>query len=139
MRTFTKMAAVLLVAVTFTINAGDHGYEVKDGQNDRLMDLVGASDERYMMIVQIAKNPELRFEMMQKIMHSMRKDTGMDMHKVLNDPEMKARMQRHIGMMQELFDSEEMNQATMKEMMDNPEMKSMMKMHILFAQITNGQ
>lgn len=34
MRTFTKMAAVLLVAVTSTINAGDHGYEVKDGQND---------------------------------------------------------------------------------------------------------
>jgi len=137
-KTFTKRTVVLLAAVTFAINAGAHGHEVKDVQNNRLMDLVGASDERYMMMVQIAKNPELRYEMMQKIKHSMSTDTGMDMHKMLNDPEMKARMQRHIGIMQGLFDSEEMDQAKMKEMMDNPEMKSMIKMHMMCAQITNG-
>ena len=91
MRTFTKMAAVLLVAVTFTINAGDHGYEVKAGQNDRLMDLVGASDERYMMMVQIAKNPELRSEMIQRIMQSMSRDADMDMGLVMNDPEVSRR------------------------------------------------
>lgn len=138
MKPFTKRTVVLLVAVAFTINAGASGYEVKEGQNNRLMDLVGASDERYMMMVQIAKNPELRYEMMLKIKHSMGTDTSMNINKLLNDPEMKARMQQHIGIIQGLLDSEEMDQVKMKEMMANPEIKSTVKMYMMFAQMTNG-
>lgn len=138
MKPVTKRTVVLLVAVAFSVTAGASGYEAKDGQNKRLMDLVGASDERYMMMVQISKNPELRYEMMQKIKHSMSTDTSMDMHKLLSDPEMKARMQQHIGIIQGLLDSEEMDPAEMKEMMDSPEIKSTVKMHMMFAQMANG-
>jgi hypothetical protein len=137
-RTFTKRTVVLLAAVIFTINAGAHGHEVKNGQNHRLMDLVGASDERYMMMVQIAKNPELRSEMIQRIMQSMSRDADTDIGLVMNDPEVKARMQEHVSMMQITLDSNGMDSEEMKAVTNNPQMMSMMKMHLIFAQMTTG-
>ena len=138
MRTFTKRAVVLLAAVIFTINAGANGYEVKDGKNYRLMDLVGASDERYMMMVQIAKNPELRSEMIQRIMQSMSRDADTDIGLVINDPEVKARMQEHVSMMQIMLDSDDMDSEEMKAVTNNPQMMSMMKMHLILAHMTTG-
>ena len=138
MRTFTKRTVVVLAAVIFTINAGAHGHEVQDGQNHRLMDLVGASDERYMMMVQIAKNPELRSEMIQRIMQSMSRDADTDIGLVINDPEVKARMQEHVSMMQITLDSNGMDSEEMKAVTNNPQIMSMMKMHLIFAQMTTG-
>lgn len=55
----------------------------------------------------------------------------------MSDPEMKTRMQKHVGMMQTMLDSKVMDSAKMKDMMDNPEMMSMMKMHMMCAQTMN--
>lgn len=61
------------------------------------------------------------------MMGSMDKDSGMDMQKMMNDPKMRERMQKHVDMMQAMLDSEGLSKEEMQEMMDNPEMQSMMK------------
>lgn len=61
------------------------------------------------------------------MMESMDKDSGMDMQKMMNDPKMKERMQKHVDMMQAMLDSEGLSKQEMQKMMDNPEMQSMMK------------
>ncbi len=61
------------------------------------------------------------------MMESMDKDSGMDMQKMMNDPKMKERMQKHVDMMQAMLDSEGLSKKEMQKMMDDPEMQSMMK------------
>ncbi len=138
MKTLITILVSMMLAISFSISAEPHDQAKTDGQDAQLMGMMANPDSRSMMMDQIAGNPGMRQEMMQKMMQSMNMDAGMDMQKMMGNPEMKARMQKHVEMMQAMLDSEGMDQAKMKEMMDNPEMKSMMKMHMTCAQAMNG-
>jgi len=61
------------------------------------------------------------------MMQSMDKDSGMSMQKMMSNPDMKARMQKHVEMMQAMLDSDGLSQEEMQAMMDKPEMQEMMK------------
>ena len=61
-----------------------------------------------------------------------------DMHQMMNDPEMKARMQKHLDMMQAMLNSEGMSQEEMQEMMSKPEMKSMMQKHMMCSKMMHA-
>jgi len=60
-------------------------------------------------------------------MQSMGNDSGMSMQNMMSNPEMKARMQKHVDMMQAMLDSDGMSPEDMQAMMDKPEMQEMMK------------
>ncbi len=138
MKTLIVILSSMLLAASFSINAGPHDHATEEGQDGQMMGMMGDPEARSMMMDQIAGNPEMSHEMMQKMMHSMNMDADMDMQKMMSNPEMKARMQKHMEMMQAMLDSEGMDQAKMKEMMDDPEMKSMMKMHMMCAKMMHG-
>ena len=128
MKTLITILVSMMLAVSFSINAGSQGHMMEDGDDGQMKGVMGDYHSRSMMMDQIVEDPEMRQEMVHKIMQSM------DMQEMMNDPEMKSRMQKHVGMMQAMLDSEGMDQAKMKTMMDNPKMMSMMKMHMMCAQ-----
>ena len=141
MKTLITALVSMMIATSFSISAGSQGHTMMDGQDHAMMDgqeghmkgAMGDYHARSMMMDQIVEDPEMRQEMMHKMMQSM------DMQQMMNDPEMKSRMQMHVGMMQAMLDSEGMDSARMQEMMDNPKMMSMMKKHMMCAQITDGE
>lgn len=132
MKTLIAILISMMLVVSFSISAGSHDHAMEDGQDGPTKGVMGDYHSRSMMMDQIVEDPEMRLEMMHKMMQSM------DMHKMMGDPKMKARMQRHVDMMQSMLDSEAMDPAKMEEMMDDPEMMSMMKPHMLCAQTMNG-
>ncbi len=73
------------------------------------------------------------------MMHSMDQDSEMDMHEMMNNPEMRARMQKHVELMQALLNSDAEDPEKMHEMMRDPEMKSMMQRHMKCAQMMHGE
>ena len=124
MKTLITVLVTMMLIASFSINAQSGGQK---------MGVLGDYHARSMMMDQIVDDPEMRQEMMHKIMQTM------DMQKMMNDPDMKARMQKHVAMMQTMLDSDGMDSEMMQEMMENPEMASMMKMHMMCAQVTGGQ
>lgn len=133
MKTLITVFASMMIATSFSISAGSQDHAMMDDQNGQKMGVMGDYHARSMMMDQIVEDPEMRQEMMHKMMQSM------DMQQMMNDPELKSRMQRHVSMMQAMLDSDGMDSATMKEMMGNPKMMSMMKTHMMCAQITDGE
>lgn len=103
-------------------------------QNSEMMAEMDDPAARSKMMEQIAEDPEMRHQMMQKMMQSM----NTDMYQMMNDPEMNERMQKHVEMMQAMMDSDGMDQAKMEKMMQDPEMKEMMQMHMMGMQMMNS-
>lgn len=134
MKTLNTFLLSTILAISFTSIALAQEHEHGTDREGQMMDMMADPGTRSMMMENIANNPELRHQMMQKMMQSM----NTDMYQMMNSPEMKARMQRHVEMMQAMMDSDGMDQAKMKEMMDNPEMKEMMQMHMMSVQMMNG-
>lgn len=136
MKTLITILVSMMLTVSFSISAGfkDHKmpHELQGGHETQTTVVTGDSDSPSMMMDQIAEDPEMRQEMMHKMMVSM------DMSQMMNNPEMKARMQKHVAMMQSMLDSDGMDPVAMQEMMNNPEMMSMMKMHMMCAQTADG-
>lgn len=132
MKTLITVLVSMMIATSFSINAASQDHTMMDGPDGQMMGAMGDYHSRSMMMDQIVEDPEMRQEMMHKMMQSM------DMQKMMNDPEMKARMQKHVGMMQVMLDSDGMDPDKMKGMMDNPEMMSMMKMHMMCAEAADG-
>ena len=58
-----------------------------------------------------------------------------NMQKMMDNPEMKERMQAHMKMMQSMMQDGEMDHSKMMEMMGN---SSMMKMHMMCMQMMKG-
>ena len=63
---------------------------------------------------------------------------SMMMDQIAGNPEMRAKMQKHLDMMQAMLDTDGADQAKMQEMMSNPEMKSMMEKHMLCGQMMHA-
>jgi hypothetical protein len=133
MKTLITVLVSIMIATSFSLSAGSQDHAMMDVQEGHMKGAMGDYHARSMMMDQIVEDPEMRQEMMHKMMQSM------DMQQMMNDPEMKSRMQMHVGMMQAMLDSEGMDPAKMQEMMDNPKMMSMMKKHMMCAQITDGE
>ena len=137
----TLMAITLVISFSACAGTGDveKGHEKKE----QMMQMMSDAESRSMMMDQIAADPGMRREMMQKMKQSMSMDSDMHMHmhmqKMMSDPEKKAQMQKHMEMMQAMMDSDGMDKARMQEMMSDPEMKSMMQMHMMCAQMMNGE
>jgi len=144
MKTIIAIIISITLLVSFSINAEPQSHETMDGHDrpqshdmmeghdGKMKGVMGDYHARSMMMDQIVESPEMRQEMMHKILKSI------DMQKMMNDPMMKTDMQNHVNMMQVVIDSEGLDQAKMKEMMDNPEMLSMMKMHVMCAQTASA-
>lgn len=132
MKTLITILLPMMLAASFSINAASKDHEMQVDQSAPVIGGLADYHVRGMMMDQIVEDPEMRQEMMGRIMQSM------DVHQMMNDPEMKARMQEHVGMMQSMLNSEAMNPAMMNKMMGNPEMMSMMKRHMMCAQTTDG-
>jgi hypothetical protein len=133
MKTLITILVAMTLTVSFTLSAGSQDHSMMGGQNKHKMRIMDDYDARSMMMDQIVDDPEMRQEMIHKIMQSM------DMQEMMNDPDMKARMQTHVSMMQAMLDSDGMDPAKMKGVMGNPEMTSMMKMHMMCAEATDGE
>lgn len=133
MKTFIAIIFSMLIVVSFSINAESTGHQTGGCMDGQAMEMKGDSESHSMMMDEIAADPEMRHQMMQKMMES----TNMDMHQMMNNPEMKARMQMHMEMMQAMMGSNGMDQSKMKEMMENPEMMDMMKMDMMGMQMMN--
>ncbi|MCF6262128.1 MAG: hypothetical protein L3J24_00830 [Xanthomonadales bacterium] len=130
------LLATILAAITAsTVLAQDHQHQ-QDSEG-YMSGMMADSESRTKLMNTIAANPEMRDQMMTAMMQTMpmNSDMGsdmnsaMDMQKMMANPEMKARMEKHIKMMQTMLNSEGMSKEDMQAMMKNPEMKSMMKMH----------
>lgn len=90
------------------------------------------SEKYSAMMDRIANDPNLRRQMLQKMMQAMGHDTsGMqgNMAKMMKDPEIQKRMKTHMEMMGAMMDGQDRGKAHMKTMMNDPEMKDMMRMH----------
>ena len=111
------MKTLITVLVTMMLIASSSINAQSDGQK---MGVLGDYHARSMMMDQIVDDPEMRQEMMHKIMQTM------DMEKMMNDPDMKARMQKHVAIMQAMLDSDGMGSDIMLKMMEYPEMASML-------------
>jgi len=134
MKTFIATIFLMMLAFSFSINANSESHQMGGCQDGQMMGMMGDPQSRSMMMDQIADDPDMRHQMMQKMMESM----NLDMHQMMNDPEMKARMQMHMEMMQAMMGPDGMDEVKMKEMMDNPEMMDMMKMDMMGMQMMNG-
>ena len=144
MKTIITILISAALLVSFSINAEPQNHEMMDGHDKaqshemmnghdgRMKGAMGDYHARSIMMDQIVEDPEMRQEMMHKMMQSM------DMQQMMSDPEMKTRMQKHVSMMQSMLDSDAMDHSKMQAMMDNPEVMSMMKMHMMCAETTSA-
>ncbi len=64
MKTLSAILISMMLAVSFSINAGSHGHSMEDGQDGRLMGVMGDYHSRSMMMDQIVEDPEMRQDMM---------------------------------------------------------------------------
>ena len=138
MKTINKIVLFTVMAMCTSTTVFAQDQHQTGAMNQEMMAMMADPVERSMMMDQIAKNPEMRQEMMQKMMQTMGKSSEMDMQKMMSNPEKRAKMQKHLDMMQAMLDADGTNQAKMQEMMNNPEMKSMMKKHMMCAQMMNA-
>jgi len=129
MKTLIVILVSMMIALSFSISAGS-GNAMGGCQDGQKMEMMDDPESHSAMMDQIAADPEMRHQMMQS--------NNLDMHQMMNNPEMRERMKMHVEMMQAMMDSEGMDEAEMKEMMDNPEMMDMMKMHMMSMQMMNG-
>jgi len=138
MKTFNTivLSTVMAMCSSTTVLALDQ-HQTGD-MNHEMMGMMADPGERSMMMDQIAKNPEMRQEMMQKMMYPTGESPEMYMQKMMSNPEMRAKMQKHLNMMQAMLDTDGTDQAKMQEMMSNPEMKSMMEKHMMCGQMMHA-
>lgn len=134
MKTLIVSLMSMMLAVSFSISAESENHAMGGCQDGQMMGMMDDPDAQAMMMNQIAGDPEMRHQMMQKMMGSM----NMDMQQMMNSPQMKEMMQMHVEMMQAIMDPDGMDQAKMKEMMENPQMMEMMKLHTMNMQMMNG-
>ena len=97
MKTLITVFASMMIATSFSISAGSQDHAIMDDQNGQKMGVMGDYHARSMIMDQIVEDPEMRQEMMDKMMQSM------DVHQMMNNPAMKARMEKHVGMMQAML------------------------------------
>ena len=134
MKTFITVLLAAVLAMSLSVSEAMQGHEMDADQHAQMMSMMGDPAARAMMIDMVAQDPEMRHEMMRKMMQS----NEMDMQKMMENPEMRARMLKHAEMMTAMMSSEGMDQAKMKEMMEDPEMMEMLKMHMMSAQMMGG-
>lgn len=133
MKTLIAIFVSIMLAMSFSISAESNN-AMGGCQDGHMMGMMDDPESHSTMMDEIAADPEMRHQMMQKMMQT----NNMDMHQMMNNPEMRERMKMHVEMMQAMMDSEGMDQARMKEMMENPEMMELMKMHMMSVQMMNG-
>ena len=127
----TLLLAFLFVAVGGLTFAGQHQSKA-DKMKDSDAHMMPDSEKYSAMMDRIADDPNLRRQMMQKMMQAMDHDNSRmqgDMAKMMKDPEMKKRMKSHMEMMGAMMDGQDQGKAHVKMMMKDPEMKDMMRMH----------
>jgi len=131
------LSAILTASVTSVALAQEH-YQAEYSE-DVVTQFMSDPDSRSTVMKKIASDTQMRHQMMKNMMQTMPMDTETDMQKMMANPETKARMQKHISMMQAVLNSEDMSHDDMQGMMNSPEMKSMMKMHMMCAQMMDGE
>ena len=134
MKTFITVLLAAVLAMSLSVSEAMQGHEMDADQHAQMMSMMGDLAARSMMMDMVAEDPDMRHEMMKKMMQS----NEMDMQKMMANPEMRARMLKHAEMMTAMMGSEGMDQAKMKEMMEDPEMMEMLKMHMMSAQMMGG-
>lgn len=138
MKTLIGIMVTALLSVSLSSTAQAQNEKMSDDMKGPMMSMLADPGERSMMMDHIAGNPEMRQEMMQKMMQTMGKSSEMDMHEMMSSPEMRTKMQKHVDMMQAMLATDPSDQAKMQEMMNNPEMKSMMDKHMMCSQMMNA-
>ena len=132
MKTLNAVLISTMLSLSFSIGASSQGHSMVDGHDRPMNSVTDDYHARSMMMDQIVEDPEMRQEMMHKMMQSM------DVHQMMNDQEMKTRMQNHLDMVQAMLDSGAMDSIQMKELMGNTKTMSMMKMHMMCVQTSQG-
>jgi len=138
MKTLTTIlyATLLIAGLTSFVNAQEHANA--EDMKSQMKNMMADPGTRSMMMADIAKNPAMRQEMMKQMMSSLDQDSEMEMHKMMSNPQMKEKMQKHLDMMQSMLNMDGSDPAKMKEMMNNPEMKSMMRKHAMCSQMMSA-
>ena len=137
MNTLTTLLLSTILTASFTGAALAQTHEHGTDGEDQIMDMMADPDSRSMMMESIANNPEMRHQMMHKMKQTMAPDGEMSMYEMMNNPAMKERMQKHMEMMQTMWNSGEMNQEEIHKMMSDYEMKSVMHMHSMCMKMMN--
>ena len=138
MKRLNTTMLVTLMALCFSSTGAAQENQQAGKMSHEMMSMMADPGGRSMIMNQIAGNPEMRQEMMQKMMQTMDKDSEMDMHEMMSNPEMRAKMQKHVDMMQAMLATDPSDEAKMQEMMSNPEMKSMLEKHMMCSQMMNA-
>jgi hypothetical protein len=118
--------------LTISAAAQQKNMEQKEHQ---MMEMMQDSTMRSMMMDHMAENPEMRKQMMQRMMRSGEMNHSVmmgNMQNMMNNPEMKERMQEHLQMMQSMLNEGEMNHSKMMDMMQE---SPMMEMHMQCMQM----
>ena len=134
MKTFITVLLAAVLAMSLSVSEAMQGHEMDADQHAQMMSMMGEPAARSMMMEMVAEDPDMRHEMMKKMMQT----NEMDMQKMMANPEMRARMLKHAEMMTAMMGSEGMDQAKMKAMMEDPEMMELLKMHMMSAQMMGG-
>ena len=133
MKTLITIFISMMLVMSFSISAESNN-AMGGCQDDHMMGMMDDPESHSAMMDEIAADPEMRHQMMQKMVQT----NSVDMHQMMNDPETREQMKMHVEMMQAMMDSEGMDPVKMKEMMENPEMMEMMKMHMMSVQMMGG-
>lgn len=125
-----KRIPLFLCLVLFLSTVGFAQQKKMDQKRQQMMEMMQDSTIRNMMMEHIAQNPQMRRQMMQGMMKHINMDsTAMlnRMHMMMNDPEMKKRMDQHMAMMQSMMKGGHMQHGQMMGEMGDA---SMMKKHM---------
>jgi len=134
MKTLITVLLAAILAMSLSVSEAMQGHEMDADQHAQMMSMMGDPAARSMMMEMVAEDPDMRHEMMKKMMQT----NEMDMQKMMENPEMRARMLKHAEVMTAMMGSEGMDQAKMKAMMEDPEMMEILKMHMMSAQMMGG-
>ena len=100
-------------------------------KKQQIMKIMQDSTMRALMIDQITQNPQMRRQMMQRMISSAQMDSSMmsnRLQQIMNNPQMQQRMQARMAMMQNRMKSGKMGAGSMQGMMNNKTMQNMMPM-----------
>ncbi|MGD2127692.1 MAG: hypothetical protein PVJ33_03565 [Lysobacterales bacterium] len=142
MKMLTGLIAASLFSASFVTYAGMGmggssmmGSGMGQGSNGQVSGMMSNPDTRAQVMNQIAGNPQMRQEMLQKMMHAMGMGQGKDLQQMMNQPGVRSQMQHRMEMMQAMLGSDGMNPQQRRNMMNDPQMRSAMMQEIACGQM----
>jgi len=103
--------------------------------SNHVMDMMQDAGTRSMMMDQIARDPEMRLEMLRKMMHAMDTQSYPDLQQIANQPETRAGLEKQVELMQGMLGSGDEDRETRADIMNDPKMRGDMRLQLMCNQL----